>query len=106
MAHYFRQAIEETLPWLSSFGAGPTGGITRLLYSPEWLQAQQAFKQRMSESGLETRFDEVGNLYGRLPGTRFPMRLSSAVRILIASLTAAILTASSARWRPGWRFAG
>ncbi len=26
----------------------------------------------MSESGLETRFDEVGNLYGRLPGTRFP----------------------------------
>ncbi|AVL81376.1 TPA: allantoate deiminase [Klebsiella oxytoca] len=72
MAHYFRQAIEETLPWLSSFGADPTGGITRLLYSPEWLQAQQAFKQRMSESGLETRFDEVGNLYGRLPGTRFP----------------------------------
>ena len=43
MAHYFRQAIEETLPWLSSFGADPTGGITRLLYSPEWLQAQQAF---------------------------------------------------------------
>ena len=37
MANYFRQAIEETLPWLSSFGADPTGGITRLLYSPEWL---------------------------------------------------------------------
>lgn len=26
----------------------------------------------MSDSGLETRFDEVGNLYGRLPGSRFP----------------------------------
>ena len=45
MTHSFRQAIEETLPWLSSFGADPTGGLTRLLYSPEWLQAQQAFKQ-------------------------------------------------------------
>ncbi|MER3919642.1 hydantoinase/carbamoylase family amidase, partial [Klebsiella pneumoniae] len=72
MTHSFRQAIEETLPWLSSFGADPTGGLTRLLYSPEWLQAQQAFKQKMSDSGLETRFDEVGNLYGRLPGSRFP----------------------------------
>jgi hypothetical protein len=70
------------------------------------LQAQQAFKQKMSESGLETRFDEVGNLYGRLPGSAFPTTLSSAVRILIASSTAVILTVSSARWRPGWRSAG
>ncbi|STW08791.1 allantoate amidohydrolase [Klebsiella grimontii] len=106
MAHYFRQAIEETLPWLSSFGADPTGGITRLLYSPEWLQAQQAFKQRMSESGLETRFDEVGNLMAACPVRAFPTKLSLAVRILIAWSTAVILTASSARWRPGWRYAG
>jgi acetylornithine deacetylase/succinyl-diaminopimelate desuccinylase-like protein len=106
MTHSFRQAIEETLPWLSSFGADPTGGLTRLLYSPEWLQAQQAFKQKMSDSGLETRFDEVGNLYGRLPGSVFPTTLSSAVRILIASSTAVILTVSLARWRPGWRSAG
>lgn len=26
----------------------------------------------MAESGLETRFDDVGNLYGRLCGTQFP----------------------------------
>ncbi|MHA6497050.1 hypothetical protein ACX3VG_09140, partial [Escherichia coli] len=38
MITHFRQAIEETLPWLSSFGADPTGGMTRLLYSPEWLE--------------------------------------------------------------------
>ncbi len=30
---YFRHAIEETLP-RSSIGADPTGGMTRLLYSP------------------------------------------------------------------------
>ncbi|MDZ9249748.1 hypothetical protein SND77_03230, partial [Escherichia coli] len=66
MITHFRQAIEETLPWLSSFGADPTGGMIRLLYSPEWLETQQQFKKRMAASGLETRFDEVGNLYGRL----------------------------------------
>ncbi|KAF0657959.1 hypothetical protein L244_01160, partial [Salmonella enterica subsp. enterica serovar Worthington str. BCH-3194] len=46
--------------------------MTRLLYSPEWLETQQQFKKRMAESGLETRFDDVGNLYGRLCGTQFP----------------------------------
>lgn len=70
MITHFRQAIEETLPWLSSFGADPAGGMTRLLYSPEWLETQQQFKKRMAASGPETRFDEVGNLYGRLNGDR------------------------------------
>ncbi|MBW0672347.1 Zn-dependent hydrolase, partial [Escherichia coli] len=42
----------ETLPWLSSFGADPTGGMTRLLYSPEWLATHQQFKKRMAASGL------------------------------------------------------
>ncbi|EGG6605508.1 Zn-dependent hydrolase, partial [Salmonella enterica subsp. enterica serovar Kentucky] len=44
MIKHFRHAIEETLPWLSSIGADPTGGMTRLLYSPEWLETQQKFK--------------------------------------------------------------
>ena len=52
MTHSFRQAIEETLPWLSSFGADPTGGLTRLLYSPEWLHSQQSIKHKMSDSGM------------------------------------------------------
>ncbi|STI21199.1 allantoate amidohydrolase [Escherichia coli] len=46
MITHFRQAIEETLPWLSSFGADPAGGMTRLLYSPEWLETQQQFKKK------------------------------------------------------------
>ena len=75
MITHFRQAIEETLPWLSSFGADPAGGMTRLLYSPEWLETQQQFKKRMAASGLETRFDEVGNLYGRLNGTEYPQEV-------------------------------
>lgn len=51
MITHFRQAIEETLPWLSSFGADPTGGMTRLLYSPEWLETQQKFKKEWQQAG-------------------------------------------------------
>lgn len=29
----------------------------------------------MAASGLETRFDEVGNLYGRLNGTEYPQEV-------------------------------
>lgn len=50
MITHFRQAIEETLPWLSSFGADPAGGMTRLLYSPEWLETQQQFKKRWQQA--------------------------------------------------------
>lgn len=72
MENTFRNAIEETLPWLSSFGADPRGGLTRLLYSTEWLQTLQQLKQRIDDSGFKTRFDNIGNLYGRIAGTRFP----------------------------------
>lgn len=51
MITHFRQAIEETLPWLSSFGADPAGGMTRLLYSPEWLETQQQLKKEWQHVG-------------------------------------------------------
>ena len=94
MITHFRQAIEETLPWLSSFGADPTGGMTRLLYSPEWLETQQQFKKRMAASGLETRFDEVGNLYGRLSGTEYPQEVV---------LSASRMSSGAVKISLGWR---
>jgi allantoate deiminase len=57
------------IEWLASFGQTETGGVTRLLYSPAWLEAQQALKQKMNQMKLQTYFDSVGNLFGRLPGT-------------------------------------
>lgn len=60
---------EQTLAWLGTFGEQPGGGVTRLLYSPSWLQAQQALAEKMNEWGLDAYFDGVGNLYGRLRGT-------------------------------------
>ncbi|WP_238996584.1 Zn-dependent hydrolase [Paenibacillus pinistramenti] len=60
----------ELLEALSRFGGGPPGGgITRLLYTPAWLEAQLFLAEQMNLAGLEVRFDRVGNLYGRLEGT-------------------------------------
>mgnify|MGYP000752696904 CR=1 FL=1 len=73
MITHFRQAIEETLPWLSSFGADPAGGMTRLLYSPEWLETQQQFKKICQicdgvihfNCGHTACFSNVSNRYAR-----------------------------------------
>ena len=32
------------IEWLASFGATENGGVTRLLYSTAWIQAQAALK--------------------------------------------------------------
>lgn len=64
------QDVESNVSWLSQFGSVPSGGITRLLYSKEWFDAQQALKQKFEDMGLETSFDEVGNLSGKLIGSQ------------------------------------
>ena len=62
---------EETagkLEWLGGFGKDPEGGVSRLLYTKEWVEGQHALKEWMENEGLEARFDEIGNLYGTLTG--------------------------------------
>ncbi|AIQ11872.1 allantoate deiminase [Paenibacillus durus] len=59
----------ELLEELSAFSA-PGDGVTRLLYTPEWKKAQQFLLDRVRESGLRVYADSVGNVYGRLTGTR------------------------------------
>lgn len=61
--------IKNTLEWASSFGTNDTGGMTRLLYTKEWLGAQKALKQKFEELGMKAQFDEIGNLKGTLEGT-------------------------------------
>ncbi|MFX3634740.1 MAG: allantoate deiminase [Candidatus Pristimantibacillus sp.] len=61
--------VSHLLEELSLFGADDNGGVTRLLYSSEWLQAQIFLAERMQELGMEVRFDQVGNLFGKLAGT-------------------------------------
>nr|WP_252501625.1 allantoate deiminase [Sporosarcina sp. Marseille-Q4943] len=57
--------------WLGEFGKDPEGGVTRLLYSKEWVEAQKALEQMMQEDGLTTRYDDIGNLFGRLEGSTY-----------------------------------
>lgn len=61
--------INSIMNWLSSFGLQESGGITRLLYSKEWLDAQNALKEKFESIGMEAKFDAVGNLFGRVEGT-------------------------------------
>lgn len=67
LAHFETQ-IMQVLNWLATFSPDEEGGITRLLYTEGWLEAQQALAQKMAGCGLKTEFDHVGNLFGKLLG--------------------------------------
>ncbi|MGF6353602.1 allantoate deiminase [Paenibacillus sp. 4624] len=60
--------IEEMVEWLASYGKDNSGGVTRLLYDPAWSAAQKAIQARIELLGLSARYDDVGNLFGRLSG--------------------------------------
>ncbi|MGJ3708620.1 allantoate deiminase [Limosilactobacillus fermentum] len=64
--------VKHRLDQLSSIGSDPTGGLTRLLYSDEWLTAQKYVQEEMTAMGMTTKFDGVGNLFGRIEGKDLP----------------------------------
>ncbi len=64
--------IDEQVTWLSSIGLDEAGGTTRLLYDDNWVKAQEGLKEKFINSDFETYFDNVGNLYGRLVGSKCP----------------------------------
>lgn len=64
------ERLEDRIEHLASFNADPgAGGITREVYSPEYLAASDYVRSLMETAGLEVRVDAVGNLYGRWEGT-------------------------------------
>ncbi|MEQ6353212.1 allantoate deiminase [Lysinibacillus sp. M3] len=56
----------------TGFGGLEQGGITRLLYSQEWNEAVRELEKTFKEEGLEASFDDIGNLSGRLVGSKYP----------------------------------
>lgn len=62
------EQVQNMIEWLASHGGDEKGGVTRLLYDPAWRAAQQAIKSKMEELGLLARYDDVGNLFGRIAG--------------------------------------
>lgn len=63
------EEVNTWIDWLASYGLTENGGVTRLLYDENWVNAQNALFEKMKESSLQPYFDKVGNLFGRLEGT-------------------------------------
>ncbi len=63
--------LGQLLERLATFteGTDAAGGVTRLLYTQPWKEAQAFLAETMTEAGLDVRFDKVGNLIGRLQGS-------------------------------------
>lgn len=68
-AHPAAAEMTALLERLAAF-TEPGPGITRLLYTPPWRQAQSYLLKRMTGLGFETKEDAVGNVYGRMGGIR------------------------------------
>ncbi|SOC42505.1 allantoate deiminase [Ureibacillus acetophenoni] len=62
------EETDSRLEWLAGFGKDPKGGVSRLLYTKEWVEGQHALKEWMESEGLEAQFDDIGNLFGTLKG--------------------------------------
>jgi len=61
--------IHEELKKLASFSASPNPSVTRIVYSPEDLEARAYFISLCEEIGLQVRIDPVGNTFLRWEGT-------------------------------------
>lgn len=57
---------------IAKFGKDSSGGETRFLYTQEWLNAQNFVKDTLTQNGFDASFDEIGNLFGRVKGTKYP----------------------------------
>jgi len=62
------QRLEHEMQMVSTFGALPSRGITRLAFSEEEAQARTYVKGLMQGIGMTIREDAIGNIYGRLEG--------------------------------------
>src|SRR6058998_2072619 len=63
---------------LRKHGAGPNGGVTRLVYSPEWRAAMGDIEEWFAEMRLAVRHDAVGSRFGRLEGESSSVVLSGS----------------------------
>lgn len=66
---------------LAEFGRVGESGVTRLVYSPEWVAATEQYAAWCKDSGLDVRRDAVGNVWGRLQGTAGGKSIASGSHI-------------------------
>lgn len=61
--------LQARIDQLGSIGTHPEGGLYRALYDDGWVEAMALLRTWLDELGMTTRFDAVGNLWGRLDGS-------------------------------------
>ena len=61
--------VEQRINDLARFGLTGQTGVTRTVYSAEWIAAQDQLERWMQLAGLDTRRDAVGNLWGVARGS-------------------------------------
>jgi len=62
------QRLEHEMQTVSTFGALPSRGITRLAFSQEEAGARAYVKALMRDIGMKIREDAIGNIFGTLEG--------------------------------------
>jgi len=67
--HIDRALVASRIEDLSRIGRVGETGVTRTVYSPEWVTANDLLERWMIGAGLAVRRDAVGNLWGTLAGT-------------------------------------
>lgn len=60
--------LNQTIADLAQIGRLPDGGVRRIAYSPEDIEARHLVQQWMKAAGMTIRIDAAGNIIGRYPG--------------------------------------
>ena len=83
--------LTQSVASLAQIGQLPKGGVRRIAYSPEDIQARNLVQHWMIEAGMSVRLDTAGNIIGRYPG-KFPQApaLATASANSAVSLTRVI----------------
>ncbi len=61
--------VEQYIMTLAQHGAYGETGVWRPVYSDAWFAAQRQIETWMQEAGMATRWDAVGNVWGRVEGS-------------------------------------
>ncbi|OJU93063.1 MAG: Zn-dependent hydrolase [Shinella sp. 65-6] len=73
--------VEKTILEIAVFGAVGETGVSRTVYSPEWVGATDYYADACAAAGLEVHRDAVGNVWGRLKGSTDEKSVASGSHI-------------------------
>lgn len=63
------ERLKDRFHQMASIGRTDKGGVTRLALSKEDKEARKLLMKWMNDIGLNVRYDDIGNIYGRLEGS-------------------------------------